>query len=112
MRCRTASFVSAKREADVPRRLRDDVRHARQQIVHQRRVTCMTPEQDFHVERHSRRSPRLKQQIDKDPVAAIGRHATRRRVRLMDVPTLIQLHQDVADGRGRHTEPAFSGKHL
>src|SRR5262245_26126695 len=59
-----------------------------------------------------RRPAPLEQEIDEDPVAAIGRNAPGRRVRLMEEAGLFELSQDVAYGRRRHTKAAVAREDL
>ena len=46
------------------------------------------------------RTPRLEQQVDIKPVSEIGRHTSGRRVGLPHESHLLELREDIADGRG------------
>ena len=54
----------------------------------------------------------LEQQVDEHAVAAIGRHASGRRVRLMHVAAVLELRQHAPDGRRRHAQPALAREAL
>ncbi|MNC89161.1 hypothetical protein D3C83_50630 [compost metagenome] len=62
--------------------------------------------------RGPRRPPALEQQIDERAVAAVGRHAPGRGMRLVDVAELLELGEHVPDGRRRHPETALLREHL
>ena len=66
----------------------------------------------FHHRRRTGALAPLEQQIDEHAVAAISRHASSRRVRLVDVAVVLELSQDAAHGGGRHPEPALVGEPL
>ena len=51
-----------------------------------------------------RERPDLGEVIDEDPVALVGRHAARRRVRCRDQLLVLEERHVVADRRGRHAE--------
>ena len=64
------------------------------------------------AERRARRLAALEQQIDEHPVAAIGRHASGRGVRLVHVAELFELSQHVPHRRRRHAKAALAREHL
>ena len=96
----------------VTNRLRHDMRDARQQMVHQRRLSCVLAKLHFDVRRNASRAACLQQQIDENAVSAIGGDASGRGVRLMNVAAFVQLHQHIANGRRRHAQPALPGQDL
>ena len=81
------------REAHVPRRARDDVRDAGQQIVHERRGAGMLAQLMLDIRRGAGRPAALEQEVHEDAIPAIGRHASGRGVRLMEIAALFQVGQ-------------------
>ena len=105
-RSNTADFVRRpKREADVPRGLRHDVRRLRQHRIDERRRRCRGAAALRPRSRSGAERLRFEQEIDVEAVAAVGRDAAGRGVRLLDEAFLLEPRQDVADRGRRHAEP-------
>jgi hypothetical protein len=86
---------------------RDHVGRAHEQIVDERRALRLLAKLALDQRGGPGALAAVEQQIDEHAVSTIGRHASRRGVRLVHVSGVLKLREGRADGRRRDTQPAL-----
>ena len=105
--------VDRERKAHVPGGARNQMRHRRKQVVHERRLHGVAPQLLFDVHLGKGLGPAaFEQEIDECPVAEVRRHATGRGVGLMDVAVLLELRESTPHRRRGQAETAATRDHL
>ena len=100
--------IAGKRKPDVAGGARHEMRHAGEQILDERRTLSLLAQPMLDDGRRPGALAALEQQVDEHAVAAVGRHAPGRGMRLMHVAAVLELREHAPDGRRRHAQPAFA----